>query len=100
MNRAITLGDRVKDRISGVKGICIGYHYWLYGCERVSIQPEEQKDGKPADTVCVDAAQLEVIKAGVVQGYAPPAGVVDSRNVISRPAGPREEAQRRSAPTR
>lgn len=92
--REISLGDRVKDRISGVKGICVGYHYWLYGCERITIQPEEHKDGKPADGICVDAAQVEVVKAGVIKGYVPPAGVVDSRDVISRPAGPRADASR------
>jgi hypothetical protein len=90
----MNLGDRVKDKITGTKGIVVGYHYWLYGCERITVQPEEAKDGKPVDTISLDAAQVEVIKAGVVQGYTPPAGVVDSRNVIARPAGPRQEASR------
>lgn len=100
MKKDIGLGDRVRDRISGVKGIVIGYTYWLYGCERVTIQPEEHKDGKPAEGVCVDAAQCEVLKSGVVQGYNPPPGVIDSRDVQRRPAGPRPEAARRSDPTR
>ncbi len=90
----ITLGDRVRDRISGVRGICIGYTYWLYGCERVTIQPEESKDGKPAEGICIDAAQCEIVKSAVVQGYNPPRDVVDSRDVIRRPAGPRPAATR------
>jgi hypothetical protein len=94
------LGDRAKDRISGVTGIVIGYHYWLYGCERLTLQPEEAKDGKPAEAICVDAAQCQVIKASVIQGYVPPVGVVDSRDVIKRPAGPRQDAMRRSDPSR
>jgi hypothetical protein len=94
------LGDRVKDRISGVTGILVGYHYWLYGCERVSIQPEEIKDGKPAEPICIDAAQTELLQGGVIQGYNPPAGVIDSRDVMKRPAGPRPDATRRSDPVR
>ena len=96
----IELGDRVKDKISGVRGICIGYHYWLYGCERVTIQPEEHKEGRPAEGVCVDAAQVEIVRKGVIKGYTPPVGVVDSRDVINRPAGPRQDPSRSNAAPR
>lgn len=88
------LGDRVKDQISGVTGIVTGYHYWLYGCERITLQPEENKEGKPAESICIDAAQALLIESGVIKGYNPPAGVVDSRDVIKRPAGPRADPQR------
>ncbi len=96
---SVRIGDRVKDKITGITGIVIGYHYWLYGCERVTIQPEEAKDGKPAESFCIDAAQVTIIKAAVIAGYVPPDGMVDSR-VINRPAGPRPEAARGHSTTR
>lgn len=36
----VELGDRVKDKISGLKGIAVGISNYLYGCRRISIQPE------------------------------------------------------------
>jgi hypothetical protein len=31
----VNLGDKVKDRITGLEGIAIGVTTWLYGCRRV-----------------------------------------------------------------
>ena len=70
----IELGDRVKDKISGVRGVAIGVTFWLHGCKRWCIQPEESKDGKPAETITVDDPQLEVLKKAVFDCTAyPPA---------------------------
>lgn len=98
--KRINMGDLVRDQISGVQGIVIGYHYWLFGCERVTVQPRESKDGKPADNFGADAAQCEVVTAACIKGYAPDTTVVDSRDVRTRPAGPRPDAARPSDPTR
>ena len=62
----VKLGDRVKDKISGLKGIVVARTEWLYGCVRVTIQPEEVKEGKPAEMATVDEPQLMVVKRGVV----------------------------------
>ena len=83
-------GDRVRDRISGLKGIVIGVHDWLFGCRRITIQPEEVKDGKPAEGYCVDSAQCEVLKRAAIE---PPQAVV-AADVRARPAGPRSDASR------
>jgi len=79
----IELGDRVKDKISGLKGIVVGISNYLYGCKRVSIQPEEAKDGKPAEWYTVDEPQLEIVKKSVVSGRDTPTH------------GPRENIQHR-----
>jgi len=67
----IELGDRVKDRISGLKGIVTGITDWLYGCRRISVQPEEAKDGKPIETFCVDEPQVEVLQKGIIKPIVP-----------------------------
>jgi hypothetical protein len=90
----IKLGDRVRDRISGLTGIVTGFHTYLYGCERASITPEEHKDGKPAESFVVDAAQCVLEKATAVAGYAP------QDLSAERPAGPRNDPARPSAPRR
>lgn len=88
----IKLGDKVRDRITKIEGIVVGYSQWLFGCERVAIQPQEAKDGKPAELVHIDAAQCELLEAGAVEGFTPTATEV--ADVRRRPAGPREDAVR------
>ena len=61
----INLGDRVKDKISGMTGIVVCKASWLYGCTRISIQPEATKDGHPVDLVHLDEPQVEVVQARV-----------------------------------
>jgi hypothetical protein len=87
----IELGDRVKDKISGLKGIAVAITQWLYGCRRVTIQPEELKDGKPVDNFTADEPQLDVVKKGVL-----------GLNVMAKvsPAGGRENIGRNSDPKR
>ena len=62
----VDLGDRVKDKISGLKGVVVARCEWLYGCTRLTIQPEDVKNGKPVDTYCLDEPQLEIIKKKVI----------------------------------
>ena len=84
---SVQLGDRVKDKISGLKGIVIGVTEWLYGCRRITVQPEEAKDGKPADAFTVDDPQCDVVDRAAI---AP--AVVKSKQTRSH--GPRQDAPR------
>jgi hypothetical protein len=54
-----------------VKGIVIGVHEWLYGCQRVTIQPEEAKDGKPAESFCIDEPQCTLLVAKAMEPRLP-----------------------------
>jgi hypothetical protein len=90
----IELGDRVKDKITGLKGIVIGITNWLYGCQRCTVQPEEAKDGKPAEVFHVDTPQLTIVEKRAVERPLLPA---DPHHC---PHGPREDATRRQEVTR
>lgn len=70
----INVGDRVRDRITGMMGIVIARTEWRYGCIRLTVQPGELKDGRPVDGYQLDEPQCEVVAAAVIQniGYAPP----------------------------
>lgn len=87
----IELGSRVKDRITGLRGILIARTDWLYQCRRVAIQPEGLHDGKPAEVVWVDEPQVQVLKAGVIQ---PPV------TQVLRTGGPVRSAPSRRDPQR
>lgn len=65
----IKLGQKVQDDISLLQGTVVAITHWLYGCERITIQPFGNKDGKPYDTFTVDEPQVVVLNEPV----APPA---------------------------
>ena len=81
----IELGARVKDKITGLTGIAVGRTIWIHGCVRITVQPEEFKDGKPVDMTTFDEPQLEVVVPP--EPAAKPTGAT---------GGPRPDAGRRS----
>ena len=56
------LGDKVKDKVSGFKGIVVSAHNYLNGCTRLTVQPKMKKDGTLPNNECFDAPQLIVLK--------------------------------------
>ncbi len=68
----IELGDLVKDQVSGFKGIATARHTFLQGCDRISVQPAVDKEGKLPETQAFDEPQLDIEKVAKV----PPAPVV------------------------
>lgn len=81
----IALGDRVKDRITGFQGIAVARTEWLYGCVRITVQPEKRDgDGKLLANETFDAPQLALVRAGVVKG-----GQVE--RATPRTYGPRDD---------
>jgi hypothetical protein len=58
----ITLGARVRDRISGFRGIAIARTCWLHGCVRITIAPEKvETGGKLLSNETFDEPQVEYI---------------------------------------
>ena len=66
MGSRITLGQKVKDTITGFEGIAIARTIWLHGCERILVQPPYQQDSdKMPEHESFDEPQLEIIGTGV-----------------------------------
>ena len=58
----ISLGDRVKDRLTGTTGIVTSITHWLYGCTRIGIQPENaNNDGSKMEPLYIDEPQCELV---------------------------------------
>ena len=56
------LGDRVKDNITGFKGILIAETHWLHGCVRHTIASEKiDKDGDAVE-MTFDEGRVELVK--------------------------------------
>lgn len=62
----IGLGDIVKDTITGFEGVAIARTLWLNNCDRITIQPQELKDGKPIEAHTFDIDNVVVVKKKVV----------------------------------
>ena len=81
----INVGDRVKDRISGLQGIAIARTEWLWGCVRITLQPEgATKDHRCKESVSVDEPQCVVVKRKVLA----------NEDMAIEPGGPHPEPQR------
>jgi hypothetical protein len=66
--KKITLGDKVKDKVTGFVGIAIGRTIWLQGCDRVIVQPiGVDKAGKTFESQSFDEPQLAIVSAGAVK---------------------------------
>lgn len=52
------LGEEVKDKITGFKGIVICQSKWINGCNTYGAKSQELKDGLPQDTQYFDEPQL------------------------------------------
>jgi cellulase/cellobiase CelA1 len=63
----IALGSKVRDNITGFTGIATGRTVWLYGCERICIEPQELKDGKPIDAAWFDDQRVELVEESAPQ---------------------------------
>lgn len=55
----IKLGDKVKDPITGFEGTATAKTEWLYGCSRIAVQAQIDKDGKVPGLEWFDELQLE-----------------------------------------
>jgi hypothetical protein len=58
----VELGQKVRDKVSGFEGIAVCRHIYLEGCERISVQPLVDKEGKLPEAATFDEPQLEVIE--------------------------------------
>jgi hypothetical protein len=94
--RMISLGDKVRDVVTGFEGIVIARTDWLNGCVRFVVQPDKiEKNGKQPEGVSIDEQQLEVLEAGKIKLRAH----LEER-AAPKTGGPMPEPRRQSEPGR
>ena len=64
----VKLGDAVKDRVSGLKGIAIADCTYLNGCRQIGIRPKMGTDGKFPEAVYVDIESVIRVGNGLNKG--------------------------------
>jgi hypothetical protein len=64
----IELGSEVKDTISGFTGTAVARHVYINGCNRITVQPVVDKEGKLPETATFDEPQLTIITKKKIKG--------------------------------
>lgn len=64
----IKLGDEAKCKVTGFKGVVVARTQWLHGCDRVTLQPPIDKDGKMKGAETFDEMCVDITKVAKVQG--------------------------------
>ncbi len=57
----IVLGSRVRDIFTGFAGIATARTEWLYGCARISVEPQELRAGKTIEAQWFDEQRVEIV---------------------------------------
>lgn len=63
----VGMGNMVKDKVSGFKGIVVSEHNYLNGCTRLTVQPPVNDKGELPGVETFDVPQLELVLAGVAE---------------------------------
>lgn len=61
------LGDEVECMVTGYRGVVIAVAKHLTGCDRVSIQPTVDKDGKWREGYWLDITSVKIVTKGKVK---------------------------------
>lgn len=68
------LGDEVKCKVTGFRGVVTSKTHYLNGCVQLGVQAPLGKDGKWGENYAIDESQLELIKAKKVDVKQKPVG--------------------------
>jgi len=77
---SVSLGDRVKDRITDFEGIVVGIYMYLHGCRRIGVEPKVDSEGKMKKGATFDEGSLEIIEH---LAYVPDDGPGPSRSIAT-----------------
>ena len=65
--KKIDLGDIAKDTITGFEGVVTARTKYLSNVDRLTLHPQQVKDGKPLESRSFDITQLEFVKKSEVR---------------------------------
>lgn len=66
----VELGDEVKCKITGFRGIVTGIAKCLTGCDRIDVRAPMKKDGKMGEGYWFDFHAVEIIKKQKVKAQS------------------------------
>lgn len=94
------LGDQVENLVTGMRGVVVARHEYLFGCYRYSVKPRGNKDGKPFDDWGADEGEIRIVPVESEAREAAEA-LKDNRRAARAardPGGPRDDPHRPARP--
>lgn len=94
----IRLGDRARDRVTGLEGIVVARTKYLRGCDRLLLQPKASDDGKVPEPISCDEADVALIESTDLTAEGPDraaTGALAPSVRTSRTGGPRPDPRYR-----
>jgi hypothetical protein len=64
IQKKVELGDVARDIITGFTGTVVARTRWIMQCDRLVVQPDKVKDGKPIQACTFDILSLEYVGPG------------------------------------
>ena len=74
----LSLGDKLKDRITGFEGICIYRSQWISNCNTYGLKSEKLKDGLPMDLNQFDEPMLSLVEEKIHEDSRSTGGPTES----------------------
>lgn len=97
MAKTIELGRVYRDTITGFTGVAVSKTEFLFACERITIQPRGQHEGKMKEVGYFDIHQLELDPESLHLNFALPASE-QKKLLAQKDTGGPGEATPRHAP--
>lgn len=63
----IELGDKIRDKVSGMIGVATEKREYLNGCIQFAVSPKVKSDATELPGWCIDEGQLEIVKKGFIK---------------------------------
>jgi hypothetical protein len=64
----VALGDRVRDKVTGLEGVATSRTEFMYGCLRIGVIPRgESKEGGEKKGFVADEPQLEILEKAAIK---------------------------------
>lgn len=79
----ITLGSKVKDKVTGFSGIASAKTTWLSGTITITVEPSTLHEGSPVDPHAFESQRIELVEVAV-----PPMSSVANKEA---PGGPQRD---------
>lgn len=84
--QAIPLGVLVEDKVTGFTGVADHFVTFLHGCDRYSVQPRIDKDGKIPESGFFDEPQLRILDGNpVMEPAGTPPQLVELGQLVKDP---------------
>jgi len=61
------IGHTFTDKITGFRGVCVGFCFYISGCHQALLTPKVDETGKHINSMWIDAQRLDQVDAEKIE---------------------------------